>query len=455
MTRERAQYHLSEINRHPDYFDKKTYEDKKKEFGKLIDAAKQSPKNADLPLSSLYWMTFGGGVGVSQVATPQKAASTAAALEAYIAILDLQNPPSAPPQTQREEPKKEQPKNMANPTPFMDPRAEVAAHRIVQDATKGTNIDASAFIPGLPSAGPSTITGVGTDTNTNTNTNTTTNTGTRLGPSTSIKSPNSNSTITGKNLSSAYKPITASGAKGIVDKYKSVPGGLTLEGGSPDLSAIRTAGYVGKANAFIFNDDLVYLNPVKPQEFAEIARALAADDRLGVSIGVEKSIVYGGMPLKGAVATRLRVADMYLGAIAFGNRGLLRGYRFAPGYQALRSQTVANVSVYFNLHDFRFSEDPTGELVRTTSSLDSTLVPTLTAEDPSTPLPDYKLIEKGDFPPEFLTNLRHFHDNITYYGRERIMRDIVGYGEAAAMARALRDNGLKLEGLADSVSGAR
>jgi hypothetical protein len=43
--------------------------------------------------------------------------------------------------------------------------------------------------------------------------------------------------------------------------------------------------YVTRSNAFIINDDLVYLSPVEFEDLSLINAALAIDDRLGAPIG--------------------------------------------------------------------------------------------------------------------------------------------------------------------------
>ena len=98
-------------------------------------------------------------------------------------------------------------------------------------------------------------------------------------------------------------PITQSAAQAIVGTYGSVPGGVTLEGTSPDLSGIKTVMYEPRANAFIINEDIVYLSPVSPDEFSDIARAIATDDRIGVSQVMANMIVLGGLPQQSTVAT--------------------------------------------------------------------------------------------------------------------------------------------------------
>lgn len=253
------------------------------------------------------------------------------------------------------------------------------------------------------------------------------------------KDYNPQSTITGE-IHSTYQPVTREAAQTIVGKYRSIPGGVTLEGASPDLASVKTVSYDAKANAFIINDDLVYLSPIAIDEFTDIARALAKDDKLGVSLGSSLALVYGSLSPQTAVASNLKMVDKFMAAIAFGNLPMLPGYRFAPGYVGQRVKAV-RLAVYFNIHNFRFTEDDSGEVKRSGADLDTTLVPLSIVGNPDgSHRPDFERIDSGDVPEAYAANLKNMQENIGYYARERIVRRAVAYGEAAAFARALRDN---------------
>jgi hypothetical protein len=259
--------------------------------------------------------------------------------------------------------------------------------------------------------------------------------------------PQRPSTITGldrQRVTGQYQPITRTQAQHVVGKYQSIPGGITLEGASPDLAFIKTVSYLPETNAFILNDDVVYLSPVAADEFLQIARALAADDKMGVSIG-STSIIYGQLPPQGSVTRNLKLADNFLGGIVFGEADRARGYSYASGFQPLRSVIGGNVAVYFNIHNYRFVEDPSGELRRDGVTVDITLVPLSRqkAADGGHG-PDFDRIEKGDIPAPFVANVKHLQGNLDYYGRERIVRTTFAYGEIAAFARALKENAVSV-----------
>jgi hypothetical protein len=237
-----------------------------------------------------------------------------------------------------------------------------------------------------------------------------------------------------------YQPITQSAANDIVGKYKSVPGGITLEGAGTDLSFIKTVAYVQKANAFVINGDLVYLNPISKAEFSEIWLALAKDEKLGVSLAVPPR-VFGALPHQGDIAMNLLVADRLLGSIVYGSSSHLVGYNMAPGYT--RQTGGTDTAVYFNFNEVVFAPAPEGELKRGDVRLVITVIPT---ENKNGRLvPDLRRIARGDIDRAVVANMKNLESNFSYYGRERILRRVIAYEEAAAFARSLIANKVKLE----------
>jgi hypothetical protein len=314
ITAARAQDLLSHLPAGADYRDQGVYAATRAELNKKVEEARQFPERADAILKDLWF----DSIKYSPITgyDPANNARTAAALECYIEVANAvagRQAPAAP-----------QPTKPAPPAPdrSADEHAPVIVDEIIRNATSGGVIDTGKFFPGS------------TSTNTNTNTRTNTNTGTRTGTNinTGLRTGthnNSNSDVTG--LTSGYQPVTRSAAQDIVGRYKSIPGGVTLEGASPDLSFIRSAAYVAWANAFVLNGNVIYLNPLPASDFVDIYRALSADDKLGVSMGSQLAIVYGALPPQSEVATNLQLADIFLGDIAFGNHRVTNGYVFAPG----------------------------------------------------------------------------------------------------------------------------
>lgn len=247
-------------------------------------------------------------------------------------------------------------------------------------------------------------------------------------------------------VTAEYQAVTPAAARAIFARYQSVPGGITLEGDSSDLAFVKSAVYVARDNAIILNDDVVYRSPVSSEEFSEIYSALAKDDKLGVTIGKEQHIVFGGLPRHGTVARKLKVADRFLGAIAMNNGdAYLPGYTFAPGYQN-KFGGYSRVMGYFNFHDYRFAQSATGELKRSNLDVSMTFIP-LAAEKNAIGgnRPDLERISHNDVPADYVASMKHLQDNFGYYAREKIIRTVIAYGEVAAFLRSMKGKGITLD----------
>ena len=247
-------------------------------------------------------------------------------------------------------------------------------------------------------------------------------------------------------VSAEYQTVTPTRAQAIYARYQSVPGGITLEGDSPDLAFVNSAVFVAKDNAIIINDDIVYKNPVSRDELSEIYSALAKDDKLGVTIGKDQHIVFGGLPRHGIVARHLKVADRFLGAIAMNNAdAYLPGYTFAPGYQN-KFGGYSRLMGYFNFHDYRFARSATGELKRSNLDVSMTFIP-LSGEKNSVGgnRPDLERISHNDVPADYVASMKNLQGNFGYYARERILRTTIAYGEVAAFLRSMKNKGITLD----------
>jgi hypothetical protein len=250
-------------------------------------------------------------------------------------------------------------------------------------------------------------------------------------------------------VSSEYKPITVSSAQDLVDQYGTVPGGVVLEGTSADLSFITKVTYVAKENAFILNDEIVYLNPVTRRAFSEIVQAISLDDRIAISLasGARR---FGHLLPESPINWNLKLADRFLGLATFGraaSMGIASGYRWMDGHND-RPSVRENGAVYvlFRFHEYRFAKDEDGVFGRSAMKLDSTLVPVSDKKNASDKsVPDFNRIRRNEVPEAYVANLKDLQNNIDYYSRERIIRLAIGYGEAASFARAMKTKGIKLE----------
>jgi hypothetical protein len=256
-------------------------------------------------------------------------------------------------------------------------------------------------------------------------------------------------------VSSNYEPVTKMSGEKILKQYKSVPGGVTLEGDGVGITDIKSIRFEKFVNAFIINDDSAYVLPTTILEMKDILNAIAESDKMGVSLAGDY-IVYGAMGKSHNVNLSIRLVDKFLGDIAFAKKQQqFQNYKLANGYipKENKKKLQSGMCVYFKFCDYTFRKR------KTLYELDSyrlaiTLVPTKVgkkAEDGGA-LPDFKAIEKGEIPIAWRQNVEHITSNVEYYMNERIMRMVKCYGEAAAFARALKYSGIDLAKLASSMT---
>jgi hypothetical protein len=245
-------------------------------------------------------------------------------------------------------------------------------------------------------------------------------------------------------------PVNPNSAQQTISHYRSIPGGVVLEGKASGLDWVTRVRYESRLNAFVLGDRAVYFSPIPRDSSAILAAALAKDDRVGVSLG-QTEIVYGDIPEKSEVAMDLKMADSFLGSIVFARGDVMDGYRFANGYRPNRDSSGGDVAVFFKFKDFQFSVSDE-ELHLTSTNFEARIVPLLKdrAADGGG-LPDLNAIAQGKGYPEYESNAKHVGENINYYRRERIVDRTFAYGEVAAFLRALKENGIDLQSLARNI----
>jgi hypothetical protein len=209
--------------------------------------------------------------------------------------------------------------------------------------------------------------------------------------------------------------------------------------------------YDAAANAFVLDDAVVYPSPIGARSAAVLARAIAADDRVGVSLGEDAEIVYGRLPRNSEVATDLKLADNFLGDMILPPQEWTVGYRFANGFEPRRNAGNDSTAVFFRFTDFRFAVKD-GRLQLTHAGFDARLVPIRQDEAADGGyLPDYKAIAAGTMVEEYRINAEHLGENIDYYLQEEIVARAFSYGQAAAFFRGLKAAGVGLQDLSRSI----
>lgn len=256
-------------------------------------------------------------------------------------------------------------------------------------------------------------------------------------------------------LSAQYEETTKESAEKLLRDYKSVPGGITLEG-KVDFGSVSKVTFLPSMRTFVLDDRRVYRLPVSTDEAIQILRALSDDDRLGVSLAGDL-ISYGALPRDTSIALNLAIADKLLGHIAFGGQhpDMFAGYKLANGYIPAKNQERLSHSlcVYFRFSDYTFSTQST-RIVKEKSRMTATLVPTsrdVRAEDGGA-TPDFNAIARGSIPTAYRQNVEHITEHYSYYMREPVLRMVEAYGEMAAFARGLKKAGIDLKSLADSMT---
>jgi len=259
----------------------------------------------------------------------------------------------------------------------------------------------------------------------------------------------------GVTIDSKYEPTTKKSATKILNKYKSVPGGVTMEGMGKGLGDVRNVRFRRADNSFVLNGSRAYEIPVTRTEMKEILLAIDQNDKMGVSLAGEQ-IVYGALDKNHPIASAVRLVDKFLGHIAFGGQEneMFADYKMADGYipKTYDGPQKSGMCVFFRFGDYVFKKKR-NSYVLDSCDVTITLVPTqkdVQADDGGA-LPDFEAIEENYMPDEWENNVRHISDHIDYYMKERMMRMVNCYGEAAAFSRALKQNGIDLKKLAASM----
>ncbi|NNN05064.1 MAG: hypothetical protein HKL90_04105 [Elusimicrobia bacterium] len=226
--------------------------------------------------------------------------------------------------------------------------------------------------------------------------------------------------------------------------------GLVLEDTAVGIGPIGKVQYDPKFNAITLDGRNVYFAPVSSRDLVVLCRALAKDNRVGVSLGAAE-IVYGAVPKNSEVALVLKLADMFLADIVFARRDATSGYVYANRYEPQLENDASNVAAFFKIHRVQFVIKKQ-EIVLAGVGFTDTIIPLKkqkTADGGN--LPDEDAIRAGRKFPQFEANAVNVADGIDYYKNELVLRQAFGYGEVAGFLRALRDGGVDLDELARSV----
>lgn len=245
-------------------------------------------------------------------------------------------------------------------------------------------------------------------------------------------------------LKARYIKPSVENVEKIVKKYKSIPGGITLEGTADNLPIINDINYIPGKNIFIINGELIYQNVLTPFEIKDIFNAIGKDDIIGVSLG-EKNLIYGKLKDGSIASILMKLSDHFLGCIVFACNDWINFSDFPKGYQPKTDkETDGMYAIYFNFNDFNFKIE-NKQILPFSAAMNITLVPlTDTQNSEGGYLPDYQRINNGSISKAFEANSIHIAENGDYYSKDQRLQRVIAYGQIAALARTLKQNGISL-----------
>ena len=253
--------------------------------------------------------------------------------------------------------------------------------------------------------------------------------------------------IPGDGMKAKARLIRRGEAHKLLRHYGSIPGGLVLEGTATGIDGVKSVRYEPASNTFMLDEGRTYASPVSAQSAALLARAIARDDRIGVSLNEEKHIVFGKVPASSELAADLKSVDNFLGDMVLPPQEWTVGYKFANGFEPMREPGIGNAAVFFRFDGFEFALKE-GKLALTGAAFDARIVPVLKKQMSNGGyLPDYEKISAATGYAPYEAGARHVAENISYYLGEDIVRRTMAYGEVAALFRNLKASGINLEKL--------
>lgn len=255
----------------------------------------------------------------------------------------------------------------------------------------------------------------------------------------------------GGRLFSHARHVDLKEAHDVVHRYGSLPGGVVLEGSAPGIGAVSAATYESATGSFKIDGKLTYKPTLSPLTLAQLARAIATDDRIGISITEDDVISYGALPVETVAARDLAVADTFLADLILPPREWTVGYRLANGYTPQDADSDENFIVLFRFQNFDFSvADET--LKPTDAKIDVVVVPV--SEEKAADggyLVNADALNEGLKSEAIEANAKHVSENFTYYLEERAATRAIAMGQAAAFFRHLKAYNVDLGALAGEI----
>lgn len=233
---------------------------------------------------------------------------------------------------------------------------------------------------------------------------------------------------------------------GPVEKYESLPKGVILEGVANGWDDVQSVAYDKEKAALVINGKETYVLPMKAKEFAQILKSIQKDDRLGVTL-IDGNAKFWGSVENGSTMGRAMIdTDKLMGGIIYGYPHLLEGRKLPQGFNpqkaADRKTPVVAVTRFWR---YQF-EKKGGQYVCTSDELDVQIFPLNMAGRSGTGghLPDDDLLKNFSLEASDRENLSALQRHKTELYRMTSMGETSKVGEAAAVARTLRDSKVDL-----------
>lgn len=258
----------------------------------------------------------------------------------------------------------------------------------------------------------------------------------------------------GGRLLSHARHVDLAEAEAVVHRYGSLPGGVVLEGTAPGLGAVSSASYDAATGSLMLDGKMTFKPELSPFALAQLARSLAADDRIGISITDNDVIAYGATPIESVVARDLAVADTFLADLILPPREWTLGYRLTNSYQPQEADSEEDFIVLFRFQDFDFTV-ANDVLTPTDAKVDIVVVPV--AKEKASDggyLVDVEALNGGIKSAAIEGNADHVSENFSYYFKERAARRALAMGQTAALFRHLKASNIDLTALASEIEKA-
>lgn len=242
---------------------------------------------------------------------------------------------------------------------------------------------------------------------------------------------------------SADRVTAAQYGEAVVANYESLPKGVILEG-TADFGAINSVTYDKEKGALVLNGADTYKLPCTPKEFQQLLKSLQKDDRLGVTLIDGNAKFWGSIENGGSMGKAMIDSDKLMGGVIYGYAHLLEGRKlpFQPQQAKDRKNPVVAVTRFWR---YIFEKKGTS-FVCVSDELDVQIFPLNMAGRSGSGghLPDDDVLKNFTLEATDRENLANLQRHKQDLYKTTSLGETSKVGEAAAVARALRDSKIDL-----------